>query len=258
MAMLRFACMIAAVAQFATVTAASAHTVTFCAGLDNLPLSDLESGVEVEFARELARTMGAEVRFTWLDAHEESFEQAVLDGRCDAALGAILEPGPMAGERNLPGVMLSEPYYAAGYVLVRRTAARPVRNLEEVGDARIAVEMVSSPVYTLRQRGHGVYALRDSEAVIGAMADGRADYGYLWGPLVPALLRDHQDLVVVEEFSPVDRWSFALAVREGNDRLLRALDAGIRELTRGGVVEQIFARHGVPFLSPVAVTALTP
>jgi polar amino acid transport system substrate-binding protein len=260
MMMSRLAIAPAVAALVAAATAASAQTVktlTFCAGTDNLPLSHPGSGIEVEFARALAPRIGAEARFTWLDAHEESFEQAVLDGRCDAALGAIVDPGPMAGDRTLPGVKLSDPYYAAGYLLVRRVVARPVRTLEEIGDSRIAVEMVSIPVYTLRQRGLGVYALRDSEAVIQAVADGRAEYGYLWGPLTASLLRDRNDVVLVKEFEPEERWSFALALRASGGELLDAVNAAIGEMVREGEMERIFARYGVPFLRPTALALQT-
>lgn len=243
----------ALLAAAAALPAQVPRTLTFCAGMGNLPMSQEGQvpGFEVEFARSLAERLGAEARFEWLEPHTDSFEQAVLEGRCDAALGAIVDPGPMAGDRTIAGVALTEPYYGAGYLLIQRVGTRSVRSLPELGDARIGVEMESIPIFTLRQRGHNMYALRDYEAVIEAVAERRVDYGYLWGPLAAWLLRDRTDVVASEGFEPVERWNFALAVREEEEELLRHLNAAIRELARSKEIARIFASYGVPYLPPI-------
>ncbi|MFN2431690.1 MAG: hypothetical protein ABR599_02520 [Gemmatimonadota bacterium] len=90
----------------------------------------------------------------------------------------------MAGNGVAPGIVLTAPYYEAGYALIRRRDAPPIRSLEELGDgSRIAVESHSVATFTLRQRGYGVHVLPDADAVIRAVVERREEYGYLWGPL---------------------------------------------------------------------------
>lgn len=252
--MRRTTTLLAAALLAAAPAAAQEEAITFCAGTDNLPLSHPEVGIEVEFARALAAQLGAEARFAWAE-HAESPDAALLEGRCDAALGAVVDPGPMADGRAPPGTALTAPYYGAGYVLIRRAGAPPARTLEELGETRVAVEMESVPIYTLKQRGNRVYALDDYEAVIEAVADGRVEYGYVWGPLGAWILRDRSDVEVAGEFEPVERWHFALLVREGEEELRRRLDAAIHALLTRGEVERIFAGHSVPYLSPGAPAA---
>lgn len=254
---MRIGVRIGAVAATLLVAAAAAeaqapNALTFCVWVDNLPMSDASgpSGVEVELARALAKQLGREARFEWLDPHNDFTEKAVLDGRCDAALGAIVEVGTMAGAQPVTGVTLTEPYYSAGYQLIRRPGARPVGTLEGLRGTRIALEGESLVTYTLRQQGHKVHVLRDYQAVINALADGRAEYGYLWGPLAASLTRERSDVVVEKEFRPTELWSFAMAVREADTELRQALNRGIREMVQGGSITGIFAKYQVPYFAP--------
>lgn len=217
----------------------------FCAGADNMPLSDNNppSGFEVEFAKAIAKRIGAEAEFVWLSSHAESFEQAVLDGRCVAALGAIMEADPMAGSRALPGVVLTKPYYGAGYILIRRSDAPSINSLDDLGENRVAIEAESIVAYTLRQRGHKVHLLKDSEAVIKAVADGKERYGYLWGPIAGWNLRGRKDVVVETNFDSPDQWLFAMAVREKNAELLKKLNKAVRALSKSKTTARLMSAY---------------
>ena len=242
----------AALLACADLSAQAGRPLAFCLAADNLPFSvDTENGIEVEIARAISERLGREALFVWRDAHgEESPEEALQDGRCDVAAGAIVDPGPMAEGRRVPGLALTDPYYSAGYLLIHRPETRSAGALAELGDIRIGVEMISIPVYTLKLRGHKVYAMHDHDDVIEAVADGRIDYGYIWGPLAAWLLRYRDDVVLAKGFEPVDRWNFALAVREENTELRQALNRGIRELVEGGSLSGIFSRYHVPYYAP--------
>lgn len=227
-------------------------TMTFCAGVNNFPMSESigSTGFELDLARAIAQRFGKEVEFEWLDPHHDLTEKAVLDGRCDAALGAIVEPGGMAGAQPVTGVTLTEPYYSAGYLLIHTPGVPSVASLESLRETRIALEGESLVTYTLRQEGHEVYVLRDYQAVVDAVADGRAEYGYLWGPLAASLTRERSDVALAEDFQSPQRWSFAMAVQQKDSSLRQALNGAIRELTAEGVIAKIFSEYGVPYLPP--------
>jgi ABC-type amino acid transport substrate-binding protein len=106
---------------------------------------------------------------------------------------------------------------------------------------------VSIPVFTLRQRGHEVYVVDDSEAVVAALAEDRAVYGYLWAPMAAWLLGDRRDVIVAGEFLPADVWDFGVALRAGDLELRAALEAAIDRSIDDGTVAGIFSRHDVPY-----------
>lgn len=210
-----------------------------------MPLSDKNppSGFEVEFAKAVAKRIGAEADFVWLSSHADSFEQAVLDARCDVALGAIMETEPMAGSRTLKGVVLTKPYYGAGYILIRRADAPSVNSLDELGENRVAIEAESIVAYTLRQSGRKVHLLKDAEAVIKAVADGRERYGYLWGPIASWNLQGRKDVIVESNFTSPDQWLFAMAVREKDAELLKKLNKAVRSLSKSKTTARLMTAY---------------
>lgn len=232
----------------ATVQAQQAlpNTVRFGVGVNNLPLSTNNPpfGFEVDIAHALAKQIGVKAEFVWLNAHADSFEQAVLDGRCDVAMGAIMEAGHMAGERTLPGVRLTKPYYSAGYLLVRRAEAPPLCRLSDLGEKRLAIEAESIVAYTLRQRGYKVHLLKNNEAIIQALSQGKEDYAYLWGPLASWQLQGNKEVVVERTFVPEDVWKFALATRRADVDLWNALNRAIRVLVKDGTITRTLAVYG--------------
>lgn len=223
----------------------SPRPLVFCAATDSLPMSARGGGFEVDIARAVAAHLNRDAAFEWLEPHDGNAGQALLEDRCDAAPGFVVDPGAMAGGGALPGLALSVPYYTAGYVMIRGPRTRPVRSLEDVADARVAVEGESVPVFTLRQRGYQVRVVPDSRAVVDAVAEGRAAYGYLWGPLTGSLLRGRKDVVLAEEFTPVDRWDFAMAVRQDRRQLRDQLSAAILALRGAGQIDKILRQYGI-------------
>jgi polar amino acid transport system substrate-binding protein len=244
-------CMAAVVLLASTAAAQAPRTLTFCTAGHHLPPgADPEGQLEAQLARALGRGVGTEARVRWIEGDSGTVEEAVREGRCDAALGVIVDPGPMAPKRDLAGLALTAPYAGTGYVLIRRADAPPAPTLSGLGERRIAVETESVPIYTLRHRGNRVHALHDYHAVVEAVTNGRADYGYLWGPLAGWLLRGRQDVVIATEFQPVDRWEFAVAIRDAEGGLRESLNGAIHALFEDGSIMRIFRKYHVPLHSP--------
>lgn len=232
------------------LSAQTKDPLAFCLAEDNLPFSAATppQGIDVELATAIGERLGREVEFIWQGPEEPTPEAALRKGHCDIAMGAIADVGSMAQSNRVPGLKLTLPYYSAGYVLIHRPDVSSPRTLAGVGDSRIAIEMVSIPIYTLKQRGYKVYALDDYDAVINAVADGRAEYGYVWGPLAAWLLRDATAVVLAGEFEPAERWEFAMAVREDHSSTLKALNSTIEELVQSGALSRIFSAYHVPYM----------
>ncbi len=68
----------------------------------------------------------------------------------------------------------------------------------------------------------------------------------LWGPLTSRQIRDRNDVVLIKEVIPADRWNVAIAVRA---------EGGLLEQ---GAVARILAEADVPFLPPYPVAAPLP
>lgn len=234
------------------VAAQGPGKLTFCVAAAGPPTSSagIPSNVEIEVAGALAAEIGATARFVRLDPHDVDPEQAVRAGRCQAALGIIDDPSLATRDRLPSGIGLTDPYYAAGYVLVGRADVKPVRTLGQLGAARIGVEKESIAAYVLRQRGNRVHVLPDAPAVVRAVAERRLDYGYLWGPLAAGHLRARNAVIPIRQFVPADRWNVAIAVRSEAGDLRHGLNQAIHRLLNDGAVARILAAGDIPFLAP--------
>lgn len=223
-------------------TSHAAEPLRLCVATDNLPMSDdaPPRGMEVKFGRELAERMGRTLELVWHSPGAGAADRALLTRQCNAALGAVASGDALTQAQPIPGITLTRPYYTAGYMLVRRVQTPPVRQLADLDEERIAVEMVSIPMYTLKQRGLRVFAVDDHAAVIDAVADGRANYGYLWGPIAEWDLRDRDDVVIERQFKPEERWDFAMAVRADDQRLKEEIDSALVALDRSGELAKLF------------------
>jgi polar amino acid transport system substrate-binding protein len=246
------ACLAGSLSLASAIHAQESTPLRFCLESVNLPMAmpHPDRGIEVEIARAVAKQLGREAVFVWRTPGAETADRAVIAQECDVAPGAVTDPAPLARGAARPGIALTRPYATTGYLLIRRADAAPVRRMAELGDVRIAVETESVAIYTLKQRGHRVHALDDYDAVIRAVADGRVSYGYLWGPLAAWLIRDRDDLLLVEDFESEDRWNFSLAVRAEDTALRRDLDEALLRMLETGAVADIFGKYGVPYVRP--------
>lgn len=228
------------------------NPLTFCASADNLPMSQeaTPKGFDTELAEAIAADLQRVADFVWLRPHTESLERALLDRRCDAALGAIIDPGQMAGDRSIAGIVLTRPYYRTGYVLIRHSDAPPVSNPVTLPAERIAIERESIATYTLRQNGQPVHVLKDYEAVLQAVSEAKVRYGYIWGPLASWHVRQRPRVTIAKEFHSPEQWRFALAVRQGDVELLRALNESIQTLLKSEMVAKILQSYGIENAAP--------
>lgn len=105
-------------------------------------------------------------------------------------------------------------------------------------------------------RDHKVHVVRRVEDVIDVVAEGQTEYGYMWGPLAAWMLKDREDVKLVEGFAPEESWHFALAVREDDEALRQALDSAIEAVIESGAAGTILGAYGLSWQDPIEVSPL--
>lgn len=226
----------------------------------NLPYSSAKPekpGFDVELAGALARELGVKLRVNWIDIHRETAIGELLDGECDLALGAAVDPDAVDDEEELTGrVIYSRPYYGSGYLLVTRKDGPHVKTLAELtGDKsrRIGTEAGSVADYRLRQRGYLRRLFRTQLSVLKSLNDGVIDYAYLWANVGWTLHATPEfDLEIVPKYVPDDHWNIAIAMRRGDEELKRHVDIAVEKLISNGAVSRALASYHVPYFPPFA------
>lgn len=222
----------------------------------NLPYSAATGdspGFDVELARALAAELDVKLRIDWIDIHRKTAIGQLLDGECDLAFGAAIEPRAMDDEEEIGDrVIYSRPYYGTGYFLVTRKNGPEATNLADLKgekSRRLGTEAGSVADYSLRQRGYLRRLFGTQLAVLKSLSDGGIDYAYLWSN-VGWTLHASPDLAVelVADYVPEDHWNIAVAIRKGDDELKQHVDEGLQKLIEKEVVSRVLKSYHVPWL----------
>lgn len=73
-------------------------------------------------------------------------------------------------------------------------------------------------------------------------------------PLAAGQIQDRDEVVVIEQFVPADRWNVAIAVRSEAGELRHGLNRAIHRSLEHGAVARLLEADDVPFLAPNAVS----
>ncbi len=222
----------------------------------NLPYSAATGerpGFDVELARLLAAKLGVKLRIDWIDIHRKTAIGQLLDGECDLAFGAAIEPRAMDDEEEIgERVIYSRPYYGTGYFLVTRQQGPEAKSLADLkGDKsrRLGAEAGSVADYSLRQRGYLRRLFRTQLAALKSLSDGGIDYAYLWSNVGWTLHASPElEAEIVADYVPEDHWNIAVAMRKGDDELKRHVDEGLQKLIDEQIVSRVLKSYHVPWL----------
>lgn len=221
----------------------------------NLPYSAAQAerpGCDVELAEALARALDLQLKIDWIDTQRKTAIGQLLDGQCDVALGAAIEPGAMDDEEEIADrVVYSRPYYGTGYVLVTRKDGPQAKSLVELqGDKsrRLGAEAGSVADYQLRQRGYLRRLFRTQLSALKSLSDGGIDYAYLWANAGWTVHTSPElQVELVAGYTPEDHWNIAVGVRRGDEELRRHVDEALAKLIADGTVGRTLAGYHVPY-----------
>lgn len=243
-----------AVAAFAAGADAERSAPLAICFAENDPPRSLRSGasatgLDVDVARALAAKLERPLRLVWMpESPQTDIESTDLDfrpllrGECDAQLSV---PGEDAIASLRRWMALSAPYYGAAYELL--PSSSPLR-WGKPHDGTVAVVSNSVAHVAVNAAGLRWTMQRTSADVLGALAEGAASAGLVWGPDL-AMLGERAEPST--DFQPPDalRWNLHAATRQ-DDPLLADLNGAFMDADFQRQVLALLARHGLPSRGP--------
>jgi polar amino acid transport system substrate-binding protein len=217
-------------------------------GLDqnNLPYSTAHpepAGFDYEIAGLLAKELGVRLRVYWAYTSHDSYPSKLSKGLCDVLLGVT------ADDRFEKRVQFSHPYYVAKYrVVVRAGRGEPAAQVPLGVEAGLALEGV---------KGRARETFPSSEAILEAVAQGRAEAGYVVATRASWLAyeRWREKLVFLPAATELDSFPICAAVRKSDGDLKEAIDQAWEALGRSGDLARVFGRWHVPYEPPPSIDA---
>jgi polar amino acid transport system substrate-binding protein len=210
-------------------------------GLDqnNLPFSAAHpepAGLDFEIAGLLAEHLDVKLRVYWaLSAHDSYSSKLASKGLCDVILGVT--PDARFEQR----VLYSRPYYLAKYQEVVRSGASSAAVREPLA--------VEEGVAVRGLRGRAIQSFPSTEAILEAVATGRAQAGYVistrGGWLAETRWPGKLRFLLATEL--VDCLPISAAARKSDRDLKDAIDLAWDDLERSGRLAPVFARWHIPY-----------
>jgi polar amino acid transport system substrate-binding protein len=236
-----------------------ARALTVCIDPDNLPYSHSKKtppGFDVEIARELAKALGVEAKFVWVDTIRDTPLGEMLEGECDCVVGAAIDVNTADEMQNLgEKVLFTKPYHTTGYVLVIKEGGPQAKKLEELKGKKIGAEAGSVADYNLNLKGHDrrLYPMQDS--IFSGIESGEVVAGFMWAPNVGFMLKEDpkRKFKLVDGYVPEEdfRFDIGVAVRKEDRELKESLDKIIQSLVEKGEVKRIITGYGAPYFPPL-------
>jgi len=228
-----------------------------CADPDNLPFSSSAGnpkGFYLDLADHLASALGRTPEPVWHLTYfgQRAVRSTLLARQCDLYIGL-----PADGDFMSQQVVMSKPFAVFRYALVLPAGMR-VQGLSDLRGHRVAVQF-SSPPQSLLASIEGVQTVTvlSPEEGMRALAEGRADTAYLWGPSAGYLNKYTYAgrYQVVPTEGPAMSWRIAIGFRRADgalrERIQRELD------TLGPWLGEIEEKYGFPGAAPMRVAAAT-
>jgi mxaJ protein len=251
------------VAGPAAYSSAPRPVLRVCADPNNLPFSNQRGeGFENKIAERLAKSLGAELRYTFW-AQRRGFVRSTLQtGACDVIMGVV------SGQPNLAH---TAPYYRSSYVFVTPAGRPAIRSFDDpaLRLLRIGIPLIGDdganppPEAALARRGivdnvagfgvYGDYARPDPPLdVLRALSRGEIDVAAVWGPLAGYFAtRNHVRLTITPMTPGQDAgvplvFDISLGVRRGPDDepLRQQLDRALQD--QHEYIRRILDEYGVP------------
>ncbi len=244
----------ALLALLAALAQAAAQTTPFrlCSDPDNPPLSSDASstpGIYIELGRRIAATLGRPFEPVWTQHLFAKLGAKLRMGECDGVIG-LPEDAHVTG----PDVILSHPFLAVGYALVTPPAIT-VGSLADFDGRRVAVQFGSPPQRLLAEH-NGIETVTVMQPLQGlqALAAGKADAAFLWGPSASWINRT--DLNDAYKVVPVAgkhlRWRVVIGFAKTQAALRDAVDRALAGL--GDSTRALMVKYGLATAAPVVLT----
>jgi polar amino acid transport system substrate-binding protein len=222
-----------------------------CADPANLPFSSADPktpGLYVEIGAAIGRALGRPVAPVWNLTYfgKYAVRTTLLAGKCDATIGLPQDKDFMG-----PRLIFSKSLLQVGYALALPKSLT-VASLDDLSGRRVAVQIGTTPQSLLADRADiQTVTFREPEEAMAALAAGRADAAFIWGPIAGYV--NSTALANVYHIVPVTgsglQWQAAIGFASRQTALRREVDQVIDGVA--GEVEALKIKYGLPSEAPI-------
>jgi len=243
---------LAAGLNFTVMVHAQENILRVCFGEFDAPRADKASGkgLDVDVMRAVAKRIGRTLHPVWTEQEDRMTEADRSDlplpelarGACDAVASV---PGPDALRGVRGALVLSKPYYGAGFEFV--AASDGPADLADMKGKRIVIQYMTVGHLAAQAAGLDWIGATTPEGQLAELQAGKADAALIWGPALGALKAAPKINTLPAQ---VLRWNEHVATRARDTQLAEAIDTALQDMLAAGEIAQLLQAHGVPAHAP--------
>jgi polar amino acid transport system substrate-binding protein len=201
---------------------------TFAASGEYQPFSYFKdgqvTGFDIEIGYEIAKILGLEPKV--VTTPFSGIIAGVKEGRYDAAIASHA-----ITEERKQQVNFSDPYYLSGGQLFTRPDGT-ISKLEDLKDAEVAVALGTTHEKMARQYTQNIKTYDSDVTALRALEQGKHDV--VITDSIVGEIAIQQGLKIKKSGSPLSEVQHGIAVRKGNDELLKKINEALAQLKANG------------------------
>lgn len=218
--------------------------IRLCADPSNPPFSTRdasEPGFEVEIARAIADTLGAELSVHWFPTEREMLAlRQLYEGRCDLVMGL---PRSNRFTDDKPRLAVTAPYYVMRQVLVA-PAIGGVGSSEQLAGKLVGVQAMTLADHLVYERGWNRKVYVKPEEVFAALTKSEVDAAVVESAFAGPFLKRNPGFRAITISDPRRDLEIGAGVRASDRELKEAVERAIQQL-RAKTLPDILSRYGI-------------
>ncbi len=212
-------------------------TFTFSASGEYQPFSYFKdgnvTGFDIEIGYEIAKILGLEPKV--VTSPFSGIIAGVKEGRYDAAIASHV-----ITEERKQQVDFAEPYYVSGGQLFTRPDGT-FSKLEDLKDAEVAVALGTTHEKMAREYTQNIKTYDSDVTALRALEQGKHDV--VITDSIVGEIAIQQGLKIKKSGSPLSEVQHGIAVRKGNEELLKKINDALAQLKSNGKYQELSNKY---------------
>ena len=195
------------------------------------------TGFDVDVAKAIASKLGVEAEFT--ESEWDSLLASIDSGRIDTVINAV-----SVTDQRKEKYDFTEPYVSVYRNIIVKGDNDSIKGKEDLNGTKVAENITTEYADQLEALGATIVPIDTLQQAFDLVTSNRADFTILEDIQFYPYLEEHPDADLKVAFTiddDVDQ--FAVPVKKGEDRLLRALNAALNELKADGTLSKLSEKY---------------
>lgn len=193
------------------------------------------AGIDMEIAAEISEKLGKEPEINNMDF--DGLLIALANGQVDMVIA-----GMTVTEERAEAVDFSEPYYTATQVMIVPEDSE-IASAADIEDKKIGVIDGYTGQTCVEELGYDFEGYKKGADAILDVNNGKLDVVVIDSATAEKFIADNEGLKIVEDSNAFADEQYAIAVKKGNDDLLKSVNEAIKEMKDSGRVAEISAEY---------------